>query len=78
MGFGTIMALVIGALVLVFGGFGWRQIKRHGAEKEKRKQTERALKYAGKRIEIKSRPPLSANQQLAALLRLRDRARRRW
>jgi hypothetical protein len=78
MGFGTIIALVIGALGLIFGGFGWRQIKRHGAEKEKRKQLERAFEDVENKLDIASRPPLTANQQLAALIRLRDRARRRW
>ena len=75
--FGIVIALVIGLLLFVFGSFGWKQIKRHGAKEEERKQIKKALKYANKRIEISNRSPLTANQQLAALLRLRDRSRRR-
>ena len=77
MSFGTIIALVIGALGLIFGGFGWRQIKQHGAEKEKRKQLAGALSHAKNKLDIANRPPLTARQQRDALLRLRDRARRR-
>jgi hypothetical protein len=77
-GFGTIIALVIGALGLIFGSLGWRQITRGAAEKEKREQLSEALKRVENKMDIASRPPLTANQQLAALLRLRDRARRRW
>jgi len=77
MDFGIVIALIIGLFVFAFGSFGWSQIKRHGAKEEEHKQIKKALKYANKTIEVSNRPPLTANQQLAALLRLRDRSRRR-
>ncbi len=77
MDFGIVIALLIGLLLFAFISFGWSQIKHHGAKEEERKQIEKALKYANKTIEVSNRPPLTANEQLAALLRLRDRSRRR-
>lgn len=66
------LGLVGGAIAVLFGGVGWRQIKKHGAEREKRRQAERDRDAAIDQAQQMSRPPLSGPEQLDTLRRLRD------
>ena len=67
-----ILGLVSGALVALFGGIGWSQVRRHGEERAERRQAEKERDIAVESAENAAEPPLSGPQSVDALRRLRD------
>lgn len=63
-------------LALVGGGVGWDQIRRHGAETERRKQAERERDEANIRAEHAAQAPASPREVVGILQRLRRRRER--
>jgi len=71
-----IIAAVAAVLVaLVGGGVGWDQVKRHGAETERRKQAERERDAANVRADHANKPPASVSEAVGILRLLRRRRR---
>lgn len=73
----VVAKLVQGAVMLLLavigGGIGWDQVKRHGAETEKRKQAERERDAANLRADHAKAPPASPSEVVGILRRLRAR-----
>ncbi len=71
-----IAGLVTLILALVGGGVGWNQVRKHGAERTRRKQAEGALDVAKAQIEVLMEALPSDTDLIASLKRLRKRARK--
>ena len=67
-----ILGLVGGALVALFGGVGWSQIRKHGEERAERRHAEEERDAAIRDAEVANRAPLSGPESVDALRRLRD------
>lgn len=66
---GAVMLL----LALIGGGIGWDQVKRHGAETERRKQAERRADEAEATLRHRSRPVPTDREYGERLRRAKDR-----
>ena len=72
-----VMGLVALVVALVGGGYGWQQIKSHGAEIERRKEAEGDAHAAEKRAERAETPPASKREARRILRDRLERLRRR-
>lgn len=72
-----IQAAVVLLVTLIGGGVGWDQVKRHGAETERRKQAERERDAANVRADHAKQAPASVREAVGILRVLRRRRRLR-
>ena len=71
-----IKAAVVLLVTLIGGGIGWDQVKRHGAETERRKQAERERDAANLRADRAQAPPATPGEVVGIMRRLRARRER--
>lgn len=72
MNFEIVAGIGLTLLTLIGGIFGVRSLKKHGAREERAVQARQERDHAVEEAENASKPPLTGDQSVDALRRLRD------